>query len=299
MIKNAIIYSVEMPTIAEMENFAAQFIVKKPGTHTRRTMGFTKHPVTSELVSPFEGGYCLTVLIWEKKIDAAALREALNEKAGQFDQVEGRLPTKVEKDTMRDQIVNELLPHVLPSPKYVYAYCHIKSDTLLIDTANGETSDQVTTLLRKAIGSLKATTVYIDNRIGLTQCVTQALENGTSALLDGDTMQIGERLELEGTEGEKVKYTDVNLLDDTTAEEVCAQIHDGGMAVKSIELTDFSIEWQLTDGFKFKSIKFPTWEGDQDSDDKADEWYSETFYAMMRLVDVSTRIADAFTVVEK
>ncbi|CAL9970279.1 exonuclease recombination-associated [Vibrio phage D63] len=299
MIKNAIIYTVEMPTVADMENYAAQFTVKKPGTHTRRTMGFTKHPVTSELVSPFEGGYCLSVLIWEKKIDAAALREALNEKVGQFEQVEGRPAKKTEKDTMRDEIVNELLPHVLPSPKYVYAYYHIESDTLLIDTANGETSDQVTALLRKAIGSLKATTVYIDNRIGLTECLTQALQQCTSALLEGDSMRIGERLELEGREGEKVKYTDVNLLDDTTAEEVCAQIRDGGMSVKSIELTDFHIEWQLTDGFKFKSIKFPTWEGDPDSDNKADEWYAETFYAMSKLVSVSTRIADAFTVVEK
>ncbi len=300
MIKNAIIYNVEMPTAAEMHVFAQANPVNKPSAQGRITTGFAKHPITGDLVSLFEGGYCVTILIWEKKIDAAAIREEMNEKIAQFESQEGRFAKKSEKESIRDEIVLTLLPHILPSPKYVYCYVDLDSDTLLIDTASEPVAEKATALLRKAIGSLKATTVYIDHRIGLTACFAGALDAGTRCLIDDNTrIKIADRLELEGIEGGKVKYTDVDLLDETTAEEICAQIREGGMSVKSINLTDQGVAWQLTDGFKFKSIKFPDWEDENIAEFKEEEWYSETFYAMEKLVDISTQIADAFTVVEK
>ena len=69
MIKNAISYVVEMPSAEEMREFASGFMSREPGEQERSTFGFAVHPVTQEVVSDFETGYCVSMLLWEKKID--------------------------------------------------------------------------------------------------------------------------------------------------------------------------------------------------------------------------------------
>lgn len=290
MIKNAITYSVEMPTANEMVGFIEGYEVQKPSEYNVSTIGFAKHPITGDFVSDFSGGYCLSILRWTKKIDRTAVNEALKERVSEFSQP----LKKKEKDDLKDQIILEMLPHILPSPKYIFAYYHEKTNTLIIDSSSSKDADQATSLMRKAIGSLKATTLYIDTRIGLTASLKSHLESGSEFI--GGGINLGNNLELSSLEG-KVKFTDLDLTDRSTSDEIISQIETGGMYIKSVELYSDSALFNLTNEFKIKKIKFDI-EMDDD-DDKYSIWLSETKIATETIVDITRSIVDKFQVVEK
>lgn len=290
MIKNAITYNVEMPKSIEMQDFIDCYESKKPDEYQAETLGFAKHPITGDFVSEFAGGYCLSILRWTKRIDRSAVNEALKERVAQFFQP----IKKKEKDEIKAQIILEMLPHILPSPKYVFAYYHYESKTLIIDSPSSKDADQATSLMRKAIGSLKATTLYIDTRIGLTVSLKNHLESGDEFI--GGNISLGNNLELSSLEG-KVKFTDLDLLDSSTSDEIVAQVTSGGMHIKSVELKTDSETFNLTNEFKLKKIKFD-FELDDD-EDKYSTWLSETKISTDSIVSITKQLVDKFQVVEK
>lgn len=303
MIKNAIVYSVEMPTIDHMRGFVQNFLSVRPGPHSQKTIGFAPHSISKEVVTGFEGGYCVTVLEWEKKIDTAAVREELNSQMKYEEERTGQPLNKKQKDYLKEDIIQMILPNILPSPKYTHCYFHTASKTLIVDTCSDKTSDNVTALLRKAIGSLKATTLYVDSRGGLTERFTQCLEAGTRRLVTNpetsDCVDIRDDIQLVGGEGQKMKCDDVNLFDEQTAEELAAQIREGGMHLKSIGLTNRETNFVLTDGFKFKSIKFDDFDDTQHRKDSLEAWQASTLISVDFVSKVSKLIVDEFTVVEE
>lgn len=323
MIKNAICYSVEMPNGLNMVDFVlkSEFFedtadgegklvelctAKKPSAQQISTIGFAQHPVMGKHVSVFNGGYCLTVLKWEKKIDNGAVNARVNEMVAEIEK-QGRTVKRKEITDMKEQIIGELLPSILPTPKFTFAYYHIESKTLIVDTTSDKTSDEVTSLLRKCIGSLKATTLYVDPRIGLTTQVASCLNTEVKHLIcpplpvpNPVTIVIGNKLELAGgdTNG-NLKFKDVDLFDETTAAEIIGQIREGGMYVKNVELECLSnaVTFDLFDGAKIKSLKFDAFEAD--GEDVQTDWQSETFYATKIVANISKTLVDHFTVVDE
>jgi len=305
MIKNAITYSVEMPHSQAMWEYMVEtgeaqvsaYVAKKPSDHQLSTIGFAKHPVTGNGMSEFNGGYCLTILKWEKKIDNGAVNARVKEVVAEIEK-QGRTVKRKERTVMKDQIIGELLPSILPTPKYTFAYYHTESKTLIVDTTSDKTSDEVTSLLRKCIGSLKATTLYVDPRIGLTEQVANCLDAGNTSLIPM-TAKIFNKLELAGgdTNG-NLKFKDVDLFDETTAAEAIGQIREGGMYVKSVELeyVHNAVTFQLNNGCKMKGLMFRWFEAD--GEDKQAVWQSETLYATKIVADISKTLVDHFTVVE-
>lgn len=294
MIKNAITYSVEMPTAQDMLEFTHEYMAEKPQHGQVKTVGFSSHPLMNEVVTEFTAGYCLSVLIWEKKIPAAAVNNELKEQIEQCEAHYGRPLKKAEKAELKSEIILNLLPTILPSPKYVFVYYHQSTNTLIVDTTSSKDSESVTALLRKAIGSLKATTLYIDSRIGLTSSLDNHL-NDPSIEFINDEITLGSSLELEGQEG-KVKYTDVDLYDKSTSAEICDQIETGGMHIKNVELVGRNGCFTLTNEFKLKKIGMGI-ETDPDMS-KQEAWLSESFACCEFISSVTDQLVERFKVVE-
>ena len=299
MIKSAISYTVEMPTIAEMRKFIekSNLTVTRPTSQQRSTFGFEIHPVTKELVSEFEGGYCLTLKQYEKKIDAKALREVLNAKYQNIEDETGVPLKRKEKDAIKDDTVLDLLPGILPTPKVVFVYYRIASKTLIVDTAETKMADNATSLLRKCIGSLEATTLYIDAAAGLTAKLAEYLHTITlDDFIPG--LKLGTTVELKHLIEGAVKYKDMKLTEDGTSVEIVDMIRDAHMYVKTIELhsgDDFLFE--LTDGFKMKGIKYTEFDSGERKGSH-DEWLTETFYSMFKITQALGHITSAFQVVK-
>lgn len=289
MIKNAITYNVEMPTSADMLEFTTDYLAKKPGNYTVSTLGFAPHPITGDIVSDFNGGYCLTIKRWVKRIDRTAVNEALSERVANF----GRALKKKEKEEIKDNIILEMLPYILPSPKYIFAYYHEASSTLIIDSASSKDADQATSLMRKAIGSLKATTLYIDTRIDLTASLKSHLERDAEFI--NENIALGKSLELASVDG-KIKFTDLDLTDESTSDEIVTQITSGCMFIKSVQLSAFGATFDLTNEFKIKKLKLD-FEIDKD-EDKYSIWLSESFAATEVIVNATSELVGRFQVVE-
>jgi recombination associated protein RdgC len=257
------------------------------------TLGFSQHPITGDVVSEFDGGYCLSVLSWEKKIDKVALKNQLSDQVRSVEHMEGRKLPKKEKEQMSYMIIAELIPHILPTPKYTFAYYHIASKTLIVDTVSNSTSDTVTSLLRKAIGSLKATTLYIDTRIGLTESLKSSL--GDHSEFINSSILLGNTLELY-SEDSKIKFTDLDLKDESTSNEIIEQISSGGMHIKMVSLTYNGISFDLTNEFKLKKMKYDF--NHEEDDDKHYIWHTETLVSVCKIVDITSQLVERFQVGE-
>jgi len=298
MIKSAISYSVEMPSLDEMRKFIdkAELNVTRPSAQQMSTFGFDIHPVTRELVSSFEGGYCLTFKKYEKKIKPAALREVLNAKYQNFEAELGRPLKQKEKASIKEDTIIDLLPNILPEPKVVFGYFDIKSKTLVIDTTEAKMADMATSLLRKCFGSLKATTLYIDASAGLTERLADFMYAAAPNAPFIPGLVLGGVLELKHPVEGEVKYKDMNLTEDGTSVEIVDMIRDTHMYVKTIRLGTQNHTWfDLTDGFKMKGIKY-----DYESDTsvpKHETWQSDTWYSMNQIVSILGHITKTFEVI--
>jgi len=299
MIKNAITYNVKLPEIIEMMEFISSgegiYLSRKPDIGQISTIGFSNHPVTKAIASEFEGGYCLTVTKWEKKLDSGAINACLSDNILDFEDNNGRSVTKKEKQEMKEDLIARLLPSVLPTPKTISAYYIDKTNVLIIDTVSDKEANEFTSLLRKVIGSLSATTLYIDNTIGLTETLAVCLDEDERMIVDG--ILVESSLELKG-DG-RVQFKDVDLFDETTSEEIIGQIREGGMYVKNISLYHNNDEtnFDLTDGFKFKNFKFNQFPESED-DDVQFAWQAETFYAVTVINKIVDVITTHFTIVQ-
>lgn len=299
MIKNAIVYQVLMPMNDGMLEFTKEHMSNKPDIGQVSTIGFTKHPITGEVVSAFQGGYCLTIQIWEKKLDNTAIKAEVNNRVESYELDLERKLTKKEHEGVKDDVICHLLLNILPTPKIVFAYYNGLTQHLFIDSPSNKVCDSVTSLLRKAIGSLKATALYIDASIGLTQQVVDCLDLGEHDLVD-KLVHIKDSLELKGDQGDSVKFKNVNLFD--SSEEIIDQINDASMYVKSINL-DFgnTLNFNYVDGAKFTGIKFIDFEVPDtgEEQDRNHDWLCETVYAVTALSRLTTTLCNHFTVVEE
>lgn len=288
MIKNAVSYHVEMPNANDMLDFIADsgFYARKPGDAELSSVGFSTHPESQLLVTGYQGGYCLAVTVWKKNVKASMIKPLLQERISAL----GYTPKKAEKSAVRDEIITDLVGKIPAEPKTIYTYYHTNSKKLIVDTVNQKEADMVTALLRKTIGSLKATTLHVDQSVGLTARLSKHLREYRGRQLT-ELLTLGNSIMLKGHSGEAVNYKNIDLHAEGTCDEIADLIDDCNMTVKEVELYNEDVSFKLTDGFKLKSVVY----GCSDSES---DWQSDTYYSMVNLVSILDHLVSEFTVVK-
>lgn len=289
MIKNAISYHVEMPNYRDMTHFIVDsgFYARKPGNAELSTVGFSTHPETSAHISLYQGGYCLAVTVWKKNVKASMVKPLLQERIEALSYT----PKKAEKSDIRDEIITDLIGKIPAEPKTIYVYYHTASKKLIVDTVNQKEADLVTGLLRKTIGSLKATTLYVDQSVGLTAHLSKHLRENRGKQLT-KLLTLGNSITLKGCDSEAVNYKNIDLHAEGTCDEIADLIDDCNMTVKEVELQHGDIIFKLTDGFKLKSVDYCDTTGESD-------WQSDTYCSMVNLVSILDHLVSEFTVVKE
>lgn len=106
------------------------------------------------LVRRLFGVDLLQLRVQTRLLPPAAVNEALEERLADFFSRTGRLPGRVEKREMKEQVAASLLPQaLLRSDRIRVLYLH-KEQLLLVDTATESAAELVTERLRDALGSL-------------------------------------------------------------------------------------------------------------------------------------------------
>ncbi|MGL4683898.1 MAG: recombination-associated protein RdgC [Gibbsiella quercinecans] len=205
-------------------------------------------PVLGDNLTHENKGYLLLMMQREEKIlPAPVVKEELQKKIDKLETEQGRKLKKVEKDSLKDEVLHTLLPR---------AFTRKSRSRLLIDRDNGlvfaeassaRKAEDMLALLRKSLGSLPVVPFAAADPLELT--ITEWIKEGFPAGFSaGDEATLKALLE----EGGAIRCKNQDLLSD----EVLKHIEAGKVA------TTIALHWQdrasfrLTDDMSIKGLSF-------------------------------------------
>ena len=173
-------------------------------------------------------------------LPAAVVREILDERIAEIQNAEARSIGRKEKQEMKEQITDELLPKAFVRSSLTQAVCDTQRGFLLIGSASANRAENLLSKLREALGGLEA-------RLPHTQKSPAALM--TEWLAAGECaggFELDDSCELKG-QGDVV---------DLTAEEVRRHLETGKTATQLGLVWREQIAFVLADNFTLKRIRY-------------------------------------------
>lgn len=101
------------------------------------------------------GGYILLCCkVQQKVLPAAAVNEALEEKVKSVEQTENRRLGRKERQQLKDELTQTMLPKAFTRSSKLYAYIAPKDGYLVVNSASASRAEELQSTLREALGSL-------------------------------------------------------------------------------------------------------------------------------------------------
>jgi recombination associated protein RdgC len=91
----------------------------------------------------------------ERLLPGSVVREMLDERVAELEAKEGRKIGRKQKLQMRDELVVDLMPRAFVRSSRTFAYIDEANDWIIIDTPTVKRADELLSLLRETLGSLK------------------------------------------------------------------------------------------------------------------------------------------------
>ncbi|MDO4879047.1 MAG: recombination-associated protein RdgC [Neisseria sp.] len=184
----------------------------------------------------------------EKVLPAAVIRDILDEKITDIQNSEARRIGRKEKQELKEQITDDLLPRAFTRSSQTKAVFDTKNAYLLVNSATPSKAENMLTRLREALGGL-------DARLPNAKQSPSSLM--TRWLLDGACaggFELDDSCELKGT-GDNAPTVRVSK-QDLTADEVVRHIKNGKTVTQLGLVWKDQIAFVLTQDFTFKRIQY-------------------------------------------
>mgnify|MGYP003583753050 FL=1 len=201
-----------------------------------------------ELVFPADYTWRVALKKEEKVLPAGVIRDVLDEKIAEIQANEGRNVGRKEKQELKENITDDLLPRAFTRSSRIAAIFDTKQGFLLVNHATASKAENVLSKLREALGGLEA-------RLPKTQQSPAALM--TEWLLRGAAeggFELDSDCELKGT-GDIVPVVKVSK-QDLTAEEVVQHVKNGKTVTQLGLVWREQIAFILTQDFTLKRIQY-------------------------------------------
>ena len=201
---------------------------------------------TPELVFKVEQTMGIALRREEKVLPGSVIQRAVDERVARIEQQEGRSVGRKERQELKEQVTDELLPRAFVRATHTRAL--FADGMLLVDSAAASKAENLLAKLREALGGLKAQLVH-------TRQTPSALM--TSWLLQGHCeggFELESDCELKGV-GDVVPVVKVSK-QDLTADEVVQHVKNGKTVTQLGLVWREQIAFILTQDFTLKRIQY-------------------------------------------
>lgn len=290
LIKAARVYSCELPSLASINAILKENEFVPLCEKESLRAGF--EPVFgNDFAFSFHSGYAFKLRYDEKIMPSAVIKEKQAARVAEIENAENRaLPSK-ERMAVRDDVIFDMLSQAFVKTQRITCFYDPTNKHLFVPTSSGKLADIVTGKLIKAIGSIKATTIYCD---GIKQSLSSKLQN---YLVDEDSVEgIGDflvdgscKLKAEGGKTLSVKGSAIVASKDAILEAL-----DQGAMVTELALTTESVYFRIGHDFVLRGIAFTDEPEEIDFEDTEDEFRHVAGVQVLLLSDVVNKLKTLF-----
>lgn len=260
MLKNAMIFKIQphwiKPEKSECETKLAAFTFQPCEPSQEKSLGFVppRGHANGELVESIGSHWFFRVAIEVKKVPPSVVNEKLKLKVAEIEAATGRKPGKKEKRALGEEIFAELLPTAFPARTETNVWVDHDRKLLILDVASQAKSDELVSLLVKAI----------DLQVAFVQTEQSPVNAMTNWLLDQDgsasprSFALGKELILKNADDTKaqVKYSHHGLSSSEIKPEIVNHIRLGKLP-SSLELShEKGVSFVLIDNLSLKKLDF-------------------------------------------
>lgn len=253
MFKNITAFQFNKPFTTDQDTLEvalSEFQFTPCGSQDVSKFGFTPAfgKLGKTLVHSSDGFLMVAVTKESKIIPANSVREAIDEKVAAIELAECRKVPKKEKDAIKDEVIQEMLPRALTRKSVTKAIIMLGLQLIVIDSSSSAKAEDLLALLRKALGSLPVVPLTFEKPIEST--LTEWLKAGAAPL----PFEIQDEADLksESDDGGTVRFKQQDLRE----EEVLAHLATGKQAHKLALHYGQSIAFNLHSNAAIKRIRF-------------------------------------------
>lgn len=251
--KNLLVYRFTKPftyTQDQLENALSDFSFKPCGSQDLSQLGWVSPLGKAGQTLSHSGNNELLICVKkeEKILPATVVKEALQEKIEEQELSQQRALKKSEKQALKDDIVQQLLPRAFTRHSLTSAWISPDGNFIAVDASSARKADELLGLLRKSLGSLPVIPVTLETPADVT--MTDWLNDGQlpSGFELGDEAELRSALEHGGI----IRCKEQDLL----SEEIASHLAADKMVTKlALNYAD-TISFVLADDMAIKRLKF-------------------------------------------
>jgi recombination associated protein RdgC len=221
-----------------------------PGGSEARRLGWCPPAgrAGTALLHELQGQRLMTVLRQERLLPAGVVREEVEERATDIEAREGRKLRRQEKQELKEQVYEELLPRAFVRRQKIDLWWDTRRELIAVNASSRPRAEEVLDLLRETLGSLKVTplaTQALPMR-SMTQWLAEP-ESRPAQLLLGDQVE----LKAKGDDG-VLRARQVDL----DSDEIQQLLAAGRQASKLALEIEGRLRFVLHDDLALKSLRF-------------------------------------------
>lgn len=252
LFKNAIVYRMTRDIQISSDELEAQLknLEFSPcGSQDMMKVGWTNPIKTGEALTHSVGNQILIVAKREEKIlPTDVIKKELQAKIDKLEAEQGRRLKKTEKDSLKDEVVLDLLPRAFSKESTVSVWIDNDNQRIIVDASSAKRAEDTLALLRKTLGSLPVVPLTMKTPIELT--LTDWLRDGV--IPQGFNLTDEAELKAMLAEGGIARFKKQDLVSD----EIASHIEAGKLVTKLSLDWNETIQFTLCDDGSLKKIKF-------------------------------------------
>ncbi|MFW3615489.1 recombination-associated protein RdgC [Billgrantia antri] len=241
--------SAEIPA-ADLEAALAEQVARTPGSQEARRAGWCPPAgrAGTALLHELQGQRLMTLLRHERLLPAGVVREELEERSADIEAREGRKLRRQEKQELKEQIYEELLPRAFIRSQKVDLWWDTRRHLIAVNTSSRKRAEEALDLLRETLGSLKVTPLATQT-LPMRAMTEWLAEEGSRPA----TLQLGDQVELKAKGDDGVLRARQVDLD---SDEIQQLLSAGRQASRLGLEIEGRLAYVLHDDLTLKSLRF-------------------------------------------